>query len=67
MPLKLASPMRHRLGHLLCYYPPPPHAHTLLVTWPVETVVTEIPEMMKAAETINATRIFRIVLFLSNG
>jgi hypothetical protein len=59
--------MRHRLGHLLCYYPPPPHAHRLLVNWPVENVVIEIPDMMKAAEIKSATRIFRMVLFLSNG
>ena len=53
--------MRNRLGRLLCYSPPP-HAHTLLVIWPVENVVTEIPDMMKAAEIMSATIIFRIVL-----
>ena len=46
----------------LCYSPPLPSAHTLLEIWPVENVVIEIPDMMKAAEIMSATRIFRIVL-----
>jgi hypothetical protein len=61
IPLMLIPAMRHRLGHLLCYSPPP-HAHTLLVIGPAENVVAEIPDMMMAAEITSATRIFRIVL-----
>jgi len=48
----------------LYYSPPPPSAHTLLIIWPVENVVAETPDMMKAAEIMSATIIFRIVLLL---
>jgi hypothetical protein len=35
----------------------------VLVNWPVEKVVAEIPEMMKAAEMITAIMSLRIVRF----